>query len=45
VWEVKRTFIIFDYEKILLLSILLIFAFSCDDESDDNPLPAQTMEG
>ena len=32
-------------KKLLLLSILLIFAFSCEDESDDNPLPAYTIEG
>ena len=32
-------------KKLLLISSLLIFSFSCDDESDDNPLPAYTVEG
>jgi len=32
-------------KKLLLLSAFLIFSFSCDDESDDNPLPAYTVEG
>jgi len=32
-------------KKILLISTLLIFAFSCDEESEDNPLPAYTVEG
>ena len=32
-------------KKLLLLSALLIFACSCDDGSDDNPLPAYTVEG
>ena len=30
---------------ILLSSALLIFACSSDDESEDNPLPAYTVEG
>jgi len=32
-------------KKLLLFSALLIFAFSCNDRSDDNPLPAYTIEG
>ncbi|MDA9182527.1 hypothetical protein N9O51_04980 [Saprospiraceae bacterium] len=32
-------------KKLLILSILLIFAFGCDEESDDIPLPAYTIEG
>jgi|SaaInlLV_10m_DNA_1039704.scaffolds.fasta_scaffold14700_3 hypothetical protein len=32
-------------KKLLLLSVFLIFACSNDDESDDNPLPAYTVEG
>ena len=32
-------------KKLLLLSALFIFAFSCNDSSDDNPLPAYTIEG
>jgi hypothetical protein len=32
-------------KKLLLLSALFIFAFSCNDRSDDNPLPAYTIEG
>jgi|TARA_B110000261_G_scaffold73433_1_gene85270 hypothetical protein len=32
-------------KKLILLSALLIFAFSCDDDSQDNPIPAYTMEG
>lgn len=32
-------------KKLLILSTLLIFAFGCDEESDDIPLPAYTIEG
>ena len=32
-------------KKLLLFSALLIFACSSDDDSDDNPLPAYTVEG
>ena len=32
-------------KKLLLLSALLIFACSSDDDSEDNPLPAYTIEG
>ncbi len=32
-------------EKFLLISILLIFSFSCEDESEDNQLPVYTVEG
>ena len=32
-------------KKLLLLSALLIFACSSDDNSEDNPLPAYTIEG
>ena len=32
-------------KKLFLLSALLIFACSSDDDSDDNPLPAYTVEG
>ena len=32
-------------KKLLLLSALLTFACSSDDDSDDNPLPAYTVEG
>jgi hypothetical protein len=32
-------------KKLILLSALLIFACSSDDNSEDNPLPAYTIEG
>jgi hypothetical protein len=32
-------------KKVLLIFTLLIFSFSCDDESEDNLLPAYTVEG
>lgn len=32
-------------KKLLILFTLLIFAFGCDEESDDIPLPAYTIEG
>ena len=32
-------------KKLLLLSAFLIFACSNDDDSEDNPLPAYTVEG
>ncbi|WP_296636225.1 hypothetical protein [Polaribacter sp.] len=32
-------------KKLLLFSALLIFACSSDDDSEDNPLPAYTIEG
>lgn len=32
-------------KKIILLSILLIFACSSGDDSEDNPLPAYSVEG
>ena len=32
-------------KKLLILFTLLIIAFGCDEESDDIPLPAYTIEG
>jgi len=32
-------------KKLLLISTLLMFTFSCDDDSEDNPLPSYTVEG
>lgn len=32
-------------KKTILLSLLVIFACSSDDDSEDNPLPAYTVEG
>lgn len=32
-------------KKLLLLSVLLIFTFSCDNDSEDIPLPAYSVEG
>ncbi len=32
-------------KKLLLFSVLLIFACSSDDDSEDNPIPAYSVEG
>ena len=32
-------------KKLLLLFVLLIFTFSCDNDSEDIPLPAYSVEG
>ncbi len=40
-----KTHKIYTMKKLLLFSALFIFAFSCNDRSDDNPLPAYTIEG